>query len=571
MIPLRIKKSLNSKGQVQSKSDYLIEYLSSSWRPYTLILIAGILVFGRTIWFGYTYFDDDLLIIKKIDSISHLSAVFKSFGTLYFGPYYRPVITISLITDALISNVNPWMYHVSNLIYHLAAGCLTFYMLSKLTASKTAALFAGIVFILHPLATQSVAWIPGRNDSLLTIFILLSFIFFIKSESRGKYYFFFLHLLFFYIALFTKETALIFPLIVLSYYYTIERAPLFSAKIIKYIIGWLPGILLWYLLRSSALSSVQLNADTFSPAGLFSNIYAMLETIGKLLFPVRLSVYPTIHPVSTALGIIAVTALIAFLIIWRKNINRIVIFSIMWIVLFSLPSLIVNIADSGNRFSYLECRGYILIAGFAILLAGIYQMNNIRPVKRTFAFIIPLILLYSILAITYSTSYQNPLSHWEKAVQMSPQTSDTYYNLGIVSFQLYNNPDMGEDNFKKAIALNSSNNLYHNWLGVVYGEKKMSSLAESEFFTAIKLNPADPSAYSNLGFLNYVNKNFAESEKYYKQAISADPDFTEAYYKLILLCTQQRRYAEALQYADLLKAKGVELEPALLKHLNSKK
>lgn len=558
------------KNQAESNFDKLIRYLSASWHPYALIILTGILVFGRTVWFNYTYFDDNLIILKNINSLTHISGILNSFSTLYFGPYYRPVITISLTLDAMVSGVSPWMYHLSNLIFHLTAGCLTYFLLVKLIKSKLPALMAGIVFILHPLAVQSVAWIPGRNDSLLAVFIIFSFIFFLYSLSSDKYYFYILHILFFYAALFTKESALIFPLIILSYYIFIEKASLFSAKTFKYAFGWTAGIILWYFLRSSALSAIKIDASTFSPDGFFSNFPAILEMFGKLIFPFRLSVYPTIHPVSIILGIIALLSLVIFLIAKRKSLNHILLFSLCWILLFSLPSLIVNIADSQNRFSYLESRGYITIAGFAIFLAIMFDQITVQSVKKKILIITPFILLYGTAAFIYSSSYRNPLAHWEKAVEMSPGVADTYYNLGIVSAQIYNNLEMSENNFKKAIELYGANPSYHNWLGVIYGEKKMPDSASNEFNTAITLNPKDPAPYSNLGFQNYLDGNYVIAEKYFQKSLSIDSTFSGAYYRLIDLYCIEKRYNDALKLVADLRTKGIKLNPNLEDQIRAK-
>jgi tetratricopeptide (TPR) repeat protein len=565
------KKPTVTQKRLLSKSEYLTEYLSASWHPYALIILLGVLVFGRTIWFNYTYFDDDLIILKKIDSLSNLSTIFQSFKTLYFSAYYRPFITISLIIDAQISNISPWMYHVSNLVYHLIAGCLTYYLLLKLNSSRLMALIAGIVFILHPLATQAVAWILGRNDSLVAIFILISFIFLINSVSYGKIYYYLLHVLFFFIALLTKETAVVSPVIALVYLTLIARYSLFSMKTIKYFLGWVFVLILWFLLRSAALNGLKLNEGIFSYKGIVSNFPALIELLGKLVFPVRLSVYPTINSISVILGTLAISALMISLFLWKKNINRLVVFSIIWIVLFNLPGMVVTIADNLNRFSYLESRAYISIIGFVILLAGMEEWITALSPQRLISIIISVTVIYSIIIFKYSSYYQTPLNHWNKAVEMSPGAADAWFNLALVSADIYNNIDMAEVNLKKAIALNYDNPSYHNWLGTIYGQKNLPSQAEYEFNISLKLDPDDPNTYFNLGYLNYLNKQFPAAEKYYMMSVKVDSSYSASYYQLITLYIQQMKYDDALKYAGALKARGFNLDPALLEQIHSRR
>jgi protein O-mannosyl-transferase len=565
--PAHKKKELKAEKRADTEKNHFIESLTRSGRPYLLIIIAGILVYGKTLWFDYTYFDDNILIIKKIDTLSRLSEIFQSFKTLYLGPYYRPIVTISLIFDAQVSSAAPWMYHISNLIIHLAAGCSAYYLFLKLQIPKPSAILGSIIFILHPLATQTVAWIPGRNDSLVALFIILSFIFFINSLSPRKHCSYFLHILFFYIALFTKESALIFPVILLLYYVIVTPNSLLSTKAVKYIIGWIPGIILWYYLRSLALANIKLSSEVFSLQQTITNLPALIEIVGKLVFPFNLSVYATITPISIMLGITAIAGATTFFILRKKEISRLMIFSLIWIVLFNLPSLIVNILDTQNRFSYLESRGYISIIGFAILAAGLYRMLSNSRAKKITPIIISVIIIYSTIVLIYSTSYRSPIDYWNKAVEMSPRTSDTYYNLGLVSSELYNNTDAAEQNFTKAISLNNKNSFYHNCLGVIYGQKNMIQAAENEFNASIKLNPKDPDPYVNLGYLKYINNQFPEAESCFKKSISLDSNYSNAYYKLIVLYKQLKRYDEALNYADILKHRGFELDSVLVEEI----
>ena len=547
------------------------DYITTGWRPFAVIIIAVTLVFGRTIWFGYTYFDDDLIILKKIDSLSHLSGIIGAFKTLYFSIYYRPIVTISLVIDACISNINPCMYHLSNLVYHITAGCLTYILLLKLKSSRLTSLFGGILFVMHPLATQTVAWIPGRNDSLLALFILLSFLFLIDSvEKRNKLYYC-LHILFFYIALFTKETALVFPIIALVYLSIISRVPLFSGKTVKYAAGWIPGIVLFYLLRGFAIIGLKINEGVISAPGILSNIPALIELIGKLLFPFRLSVYPTINIFSLAAGVFAIFLLLAFLVVRRKDINRLVVFSLIWIVLFNLPGLTVSIVDSHNRFSYLESRAYISIVGYFFLLAGIQSMMLNLSIKKLNYLLLPAAAFYLVISFNYCIAFENPLNHWEKAVEMSPNTSDTYFNLGVVLMDIYNDPVAAEINFKKACLLNESNSSYHNWLGIIYGQKNSLNNAENEFNAAIKYDSLNTDAYTNLGYLKYLNRNFSEAERCFKKAISVDSTLLSAYNKIIQLYCQKKDYNEAVKYVNVLQSKGLILDPALAEQIKSLK
>jgi len=206
--------------------------------------------------------DDDIKIIDNYEKISDLKNIPDAFySDSYFqkeGLYYRPTLTLTLMFDAIIGGKETFGYHLTNLILHIIACLLLYYFLrlfinnrteNKLTLNThNLTLFIVALFGVSPLLLNAVAWIPGRNDILLTIFILLSFWFYTKSVETDKFSFTALHFLFFLLALFSKETALVFPLILLLYSILLKRTKLFTKTNITLIIQW-TVIILWWVLK----------------------------------------------------------------------------------------------------------------------------------------------------------------------------------------------------------------------------------------------------------------------------------------------------------------------------------
>ncbi|MEI6155458.1 MAG: glycosyltransferase family 39 protein, partial [Deltaproteobacteria bacterium] len=99
--------------------------------------------------------------------------------------------------------------HITNIMLHLLASCLVFMLLIKLGAGRTSATLFSILFVVHPMSAPAVAWIPGRNDVLLAVFLIPAFMFFIDYLKTGRKRYLILNLLFFSAGLLTKETALV--------------------------------------------------------------------------------------------------------------------------------------------------------------------------------------------------------------------------------------------------------------------------------------------------------------------------------------------------------------------------
>ena len=149
------------------------------FHPYLLIILIGILLYVWTAFFDFSYFDDQALIVENSEIIGDVSNVGRLFvDDAFFSEqnfYYRPLLNLSLMLDMQVSGILPWFFHLTNSGLHILAACLLFAVLIKLHTSRGRALWLSLFILIHPALVQAVAWIPGRNDSLLAIFILSAF------------------------------------------------------------------------------------------------------------------------------------------------------------------------------------------------------------------------------------------------------------------------------------------------------------------------------------------------------------------------------------------------------------
>ncbi|TAK63729.1 MAG: hypothetical protein EPO24_03965 [Bacteroidetes bacterium] len=544
----------------------LVEYWLSAWRPYLVIMLLGLLAFGSTLWFSFIQFDDNILIQEKYHIIGSLSQIIPSFKTPYLEYYYRPVVMLSLILDAQISGQEPWMYHLSNVLYHLAASCLVFLLLLKLKSSRGVALFSSALFAVHPMATHAVAWILGRNDSLLAIAVLLSFVAMINFETTKRWYFFVLHVLSFFIALLVKETAIVFPLLGLYYLSFIARKQLLSKETVRYVLAWLSVIFVWYFIRMPVLEGVP---NTFSFNSFILNLRVVLEMLGKMVIPIRLSGYPTFDTIPLITGSVVVVLVALFLISNQAIRSRNNICSLVWFVVFILPGLGIHLTDSIHKYDYLECRAYSSLVGVSLLVAGILSSNFTtlpRWTKRAGFFVIP---LFAVISVSYSMNYKDALSHWRHAVAMSPQSANVHYKLGIVWSQVEHNPTEAVRCFEKAIELDSTNFEYHDNVGIEYGTLGLLEKAEIEFKKAIALNPSHPFPQSNLGYLYFLQGNNALAEQYLKEAFRLDSNFSKSQELLVHVYYRERNYEKMLYFAERVQHAGVMLDSNMKRVVDS--
>lgn len=184
--------------------------------------------------------------------------------------------------DAQFSGSSPFFYHLANILYHSISAVLVFIFLKKLKVEEKMAFLLSLFFSLHPTLTQAVAWIPGRNDSLLTLFTLLSFIFLIDYLEKKQPFYILLFFFFSFLSLFTKETAFLNPIFIFLYLLFFQKEKIKS--LIEIGVGWWFIILFWFILRQKALNNLIYLSTEEMIQSIVRNSPAFFLYWGKIFF-----------------------------------------------------------------------------------------------------------------------------------------------------------------------------------------------------------------------------------------------------------------------------------------------
>jgi hypothetical protein len=156
----------------------------SLWAAGAAIVITGLVAYGWSVSFDVTGIDDSNLFAYRQQWLQSWTSIPEAFHTGYWHnsgvfpdeDYYRPLVTLTFIADAIIGRGSLVVPHVTNVLIHCAVAFMLFVFLQQLGTPKRTALILALLFAAHPLASNAVSWIPGRNDSLCALFLLLSFI-----------------------------------------------------------------------------------------------------------------------------------------------------------------------------------------------------------------------------------------------------------------------------------------------------------------------------------------------------------------------------------------------------------
>ncbi len=516
-------------------TEYLNKIFISPWRPLLIIMVIGVLLYLPTLFCDYHYLDDNVLIkdnFYKIQNLSYIPQAFLEGAFLdSYGAelYYRPLLTISFIIDAQFGQNSLFFFHLTDIILHLITACLIYLILIKLKLNKKLAFLFTLLFTVHPINLQAIAWLPGRNDPLLAVFVMAGFLFFLNWLESNKYKWYWWFLGFYAISLFTKETAIVFPFLCLAYLFLVKREKLFTKKYwligIPYIVITIP----WLFLRSTIIDSpMSENYNVWQ--SLSENIPAIIPYIGKIIFPFNLSVFPYLADMPMIYGLIAIAGIITLL-IYTKNTNwRYVIFGFTWFLLFLLPSFVRPLSSLAD---FSEHRVYTSLLGFILILwqIRIPLPKNINWQKVGVIFSLIIIVIFSTLNITHAKNYKNKITFWSDAVINSPSSSFNRNNLGAM-YYLDGEYEKALRQWEKTLELNPNEPLTHNNIGLIYEKLGQYTEAEQAYFAELQINPYYDITHFNLGLLYArINKGDKAAE-YWHKTIELNPNYFDAYLNL---------------------------------------
>ncbi|HNW45139.1 MAG TPA: tetratricopeptide repeat protein [Elusimicrobiales bacterium] len=537
----------------------------ASYKPYAVIAFAGLLLYFRTVFFDFSYLDDNGL-MDKFDFISKLANLpdfFRrdAFNAVSGGSYYRPMLTVSFMLDALWGGKNPGAYHFSNLVMHLAVCGLFYRVLLKLNISRAPAFFWALFFTVHPALTQAVAWVPGRNDILLAFFVLLSFLSFLAFlEERTKTRLA-AHLLFLLLALLTKETAAVLCALCAFYLAFMRERQRESGGDALLWAGWFVVVAAWLAARAEVLKNVMGDAPFDILASLSGNFPALAAYLGKIFFPVNLGILQVLRDLPAWYGLAAV-GLTGFLIYASKTkrVNYLV-FGGLWFLLFLLPSFIQSSAAVPN---FSEHRIYLPLAGFIFLLAeldlrGVFKLSG-RGAAAAGAVVLCLLAAVSFF---YSGHFRDKISFWKKAVASSPGSAFNHNNLGAM-YYLDGDLSNAQRVLEAAAAINPGERRVHSNLGLVYMDTGRPKEAEAEYLKEIAIDARCDNAYLNLGLLYYDLGLVDKAEAVWETALLINPDFAKVYTNLAVLNYRRRNAARTKYYIEQMIRRNIYVPPGLL-------
>jgi hypothetical protein len=468
---------------------------------HALVLGAVLLVHGPSVAFGFTGLDDQDLLGDDAAFLRGPVDVLRIFTRPYMHvvdphhPYYRPLVTASFALDAHWPVASRVAYHATNVLFHACASLLFLGLLRRF-AMGTAATAGGLLFAVHPAIAAAVAWIPGRNDSLLTLFVLAAWNFlpfdgFAPSVGPPRLGGLALHLAFFALALLAKETALVAP-VVWTVHLAIrprpDRANRAQGTWIVLVSGWLVLVAARLALASAPVPSVGAKDGAVF-------LLLLVRSLGPMVFPLSPALLSDTADLPLAPGV-AVLALAATAVALVPGVRtRVVAIGAAAYTVFSLPPLFAGTTLLLTTRLYLPACGVLLVATEA--LRALFEGAATKRPAISFSFVTA--AAFALLSLAYESTFANRRRFAHAETDVSPHCAMAHFCLGA-SYQLDGDEGRAMAEYQRALALGAVEVVHNNMAVVEMGRGEWLA-AEADLRREIEVNPGYARALRNLAIV----------------------------------------------------------------------
>ena len=552
---LRIKNSKNTTFWNNIKLQALV------------LIILSFILYGKALKFGFNYLDDSILVIDQYKLNSDYNNIPKAFSQHIFKvdgkadmshDYYRPLMTLSFMLDAHIAgSPAPYYYHLTNVLLHILTGILLLIFLKKFGVAPVPSFILCLFFLVNPALAQAVAWIPGRNDSLLAVFVLASFIFLIRYIEEKKPYLLVLHILMFVLGLFAKENGIMLIPLVFFYlkYIANSTFKIQNTEYKKLGLGYVLCIIPWWFMRQAALDANNATYVGNVIKNIITNAPMISQYIGKTLLPFDLSVLPTIRDTHYGYGIITVlfvAAAIYFTPVKRWNY---IIFGLLWYFIFLFPALV-------SPFVGLEHRIYVPTFGFLLIIAETKWIKDITATNLKAA-AVPLgfIVVFWFLTNNRLPVFKDRISFYKNGTKTSEYGTFAYLTLGK-QYEKIEQYDSAIVTYQRGLKVDSTLIMFHNNMATDYMKLDMMPEAEREIKKELAMYPNNYTALQNLGTVYKLTNRMDLAAEQWRKVLAIKKDFAYAYQELAkyyLAKGDTLNYARSMTDANKAQQKQVSI------------
>ena len=588
-----------------------------------LVALITFVVFSPALKNGFVNWDDYENIVNNPHyrglGWSQLGWMF----TTFHHSLYRPLTWVSLGLDHSLWGMNPLGYHLTSILFHAANAVLVFYLTQQwLTlrdktavpgrdlSVRIAAALAALIFALHPLRVEPVAWVSARNDLLSAFFFLLTVIFYLEyarrkvNDEHRSVSWFVVAVAAYACSLLAKASGITLPLILL----VLDVYPLgrlgkrgwFGPAVRKV---WWEKLPFFFLAVFAGLAAVAAKYEAGALVG--SEGHDLADRIAQGLYGITFYLVKTLLPT----GLVPLYEFPSdfYVFNWRIILSAIVflLFSLGffaaryrwpaglagWIIYLLLLAPVSGLAQAGpqlvaDRYSYLSCMVWAILCATVLI-----RLWRLRTFSTALLIGILLFMLFGFSVLTWKqteiwhdtqTLWNHALAvrpssfayfhiaklmaergdlaeadkHLRRAAEINPKNDIIQSNLALVLARQGNLAEATK-HFHRALEINPKDSATLNNMGITLAQQGKLDEAIHHFERALEIRPRDASGHTNLANVLLARGDLDGATKHLRLAIEIDPADADNHYNFAMVLAQRGSLAEATHHLRRV----VELKP----------
>lgn len=498
------------------------------------------------------------------------------------GNYYRPVFLIWSLINYALFGLNAFWWHLAGVALHVTVTLFVYLFAQRLLEDQFAAGIAAIIFGLHPVHIEAVAWVSGATESLLAIFFIPAFLSYLNwrkaggklaevasaneddlvARSQKHWKWFAASLVLYCLAMFAKETALVLPMLVCGYewihgsrgtglrgqFNRARRALLVAAP-------YLALTCVYLFIRSLALAGLSHTVTPLPKSSILLTWPSLIWFYVKLLFwPVGLSAFydtPYVTEPDFAnfyLPCLAVIMIGIALWMWARR-SKEVAFASFLLLLPVLPLLNLSVFIQGeiahDRYLYLPSIGFSMMTALALRRINFGQAKLFSQPALQVVSVLALAALLGFATATQNLYWANGLLLYYRGVTIAPNNDIAKNNLAneMLERGMY---EEAVNLYTQVIDRNPDYWLANYNLGYAYYNLGMFEEAEKRFTRALQTNRLDPDEFARLSLTQMKLGRLDDAEATICRAIQIRPDAPAYHYQLGVILKKKGNLQGAL-------------------------
>lgn len=493
-------------------------------------------------------------------SLPHLRSAFTS----NYAGNFAPLHIISYMLDYTFWGLNARGFFLTNILLHAANGMLLYSLLSRLGWPKLAATFSALIFCLHPVQVESVAWISERKNLLAMFFSLLSFLAYLRcqhkrwQEVKGAYL---LSFCFLVLALMAKSIAVVVPCL----FFLFDVCFLEKSERNKQLLGTIPFfcaalLMAWITIvyqshgDTPGVGGGRIGYHGGSPLNTALTMLTVLPRyLGLLFWPNGLSAMYD-PPVKTGVDLAVVAGGVLFVLLVAAGIalylrgKRELAFwyGVFFIGLLPVSQIVPIATLMNDRYLYFPMLGAAPFLGALLFRIAVRNKGQLAVASTAGA-----MMVAACFGLSYARGgvWENDLTLWSDAAAKAPNHPVALYGKAQ-ALQNAGNLDAALPLYLRVLSLNPrhADTLIH--LGALFRSKNDPIRGRAYLLEATRYYPKFARGFLDLGTSYYLTGEFAPAEQAFRQALALEPKSVEALTQLGTICLRTKRLDAAREYFE---------------------